>query len=194
MSENGSGIYVGEALVGDTNEVSHIDLLLGLKSGPVGPVFCDTLTRQTAGHSNLLAVLTPNKAVKPDTVTFSKVTIKGAGQALQMFGPAQAGVACAVADELVAGTFDPIGDPNQICIVVGVFIHWQAADDQKILAFNYEATRLAIQRAVKGGPTADEVKQWASQLETDAALAHPFQGKFDLAETLKTLRAKFQTA
>lgn len=191
MKKNESGIYVGEALVGQGNEVAHIDLLLGPKSGRVGTVFCNTLARQTAGHSNLLAVLTPNKAVKPDTVTFTKVTIKGAAQAVQMFGPGQAAVACAVADELAAGKFDGFEDLEDLCLVVGVFIHWQAADDQKILSYNYEATRLAIQRAVDGGPTVDEVKNWAVALETDEALAHPFKGKFDFGATLKTLRAKF---
>jgi len=50
-------IFVGEALVGDGNEVAHIDLLIGDKTGPVGAAFANALCRQSAGHSNLLAVL-----------------------------------------------------------------------------------------------------------------------------------------
>ena len=86
-------MYVGEALVGDGNEVSHIDLLIGDKSGPVGVAFANALADQKMGHSNLLAVVTPNLAVKPSTVMVTKVTIKGARQAVQMFGPAQKAVA-----------------------------------------------------------------------------------------------------
>ena len=61
-------MFVGEALVGDGNEVSHIDLLIGDKCGPVGTAFANALADQKMGHSNLLAVLTPNLAVKPATV------------------------------------------------------------------------------------------------------------------------------
>ena len=61
-------MYVGEALVGDGNEIAHIDLLIGDKEGPVGNAFANALARQSEGHTNLLAVLTPNLAVKPSTV------------------------------------------------------------------------------------------------------------------------------
>src|SRR5262245_22681377 len=96
-------MYIGEALVGEGNEVSHIDLLIGNKDGPVGAAFAQALTDQKAGHSSLLAVLTPNLICKPATVLITKVTIKGAKQAVQMFGPAQAAVAKAVSDSVAAG-------------------------------------------------------------------------------------------
>lgn len=67
---------VGESLVGEGNEVAHIDLLIGDKNGPVGTAFANALADQKAGHSNLLAVLEPNLAVKPSTVMITKVTIK----------------------------------------------------------------------------------------------------------------------
>jgi len=51
---------VGEALVGEGNEIAHIDLLIGKKEGPVGLAFANALANQSAGHTNLLAVLTPN--------------------------------------------------------------------------------------------------------------------------------------
>src|SRR5258707_3949788 len=91
-------MYVGEALVGEGNEIAHIDLLIGDKAGPVGVAFANALARQSAGHSNLLAVLTPNLAVKPATVLITKVTIKGATQAVQMLPPAQAAVANAIGE------------------------------------------------------------------------------------------------
>ncbi len=162
-------MLIGEALVGDGNEISHIDLLIGDKDGPVGTAFANALANQTAGHSNLLAVITPNLAVKPATVMITKVTIKGAKQAVQMFGPAQAAVARAVADSVESGVI-----PKHLCetyvIVCGVFIHWQAADDTKIYNYNYEATKLAIARAMKGDPSAEQMIAGKGQ-------KHPFSPK-----------------
>jgi len=91
-------LMIGEALVGDGNEVAHIDLLIGPKHGAVGAAFARCLADQTAGHNALLAVLAPNVPAKPSTVMFNKVTIKGSTQAVQIFGSAQAAVAKAVAD------------------------------------------------------------------------------------------------
>jgi len=162
-------MYIGEALCGGGNEVAHIDLLIGDKSGPVGQAFAEALARQSAGHSNLLAVLTPNLAVKPATVMITKVTIKGAKQAVQMFGPAQYGVAKAVADCVEQGII-PKDQCENLVIVCGVFIHWDASDDKKILDYNYEATKLAIARAMKGEPSASEM------LAKKDTAKHPFAG------------------
>jgi 5,6,7,8-tetrahydromethanopterin hydro-lyase len=149
-------MYVGEALVGEGNEIAHIDLLIGDKAGPVGHAFADALARQSAGHSNLLAVLTPNLICKPATVLITKVTIKGAAQAVQMFGPAQAAVAKAVADSVAEGVI-PKSEADNLVIVCGVFIHWEAKDNAKIYQYNYEATKLSIARAMRGEPKIDEI-------------------------------------
>jgi 5,6,7,8-tetrahydromethanopterin hydro-lyase len=149
-------MYVGEALAGDGNEIAHIDLLIGDKAGPVGNAFANALARQSEGHSNLLAVLTPNLICKPATVLITKVTIKGAKQAVQMFGPAQAAVAKAVADSVAEGVI-PKSEADNLCIVCGVFIHWQAEDNKKIYDYNYTATKMAIANAMKGEPKIDEI-------------------------------------
>lgn len=157
--------YVGESLVGEGNEVAHIDLMIGDKSGPVGTAFANALADQKMGHSNLLAG-TPNLAVKPSTVMITKVTIKGARQAVQMFGPAQKAVANAVADCVKSGAI-PKDQADNLCIVCGVFIHWEAADDNKIYEYNYAATKEAIERAMKNEPSIDQV---LDQRDAD----HPF--------------------
>jgi 5,6,7,8-tetrahydromethanopterin hydro-lyase len=151
-------MYIGEALVGEGNdvEVAHIDLLIGSKDGAVGVAFANALADQKSGHSNLLAVLEPNLICKPATVLITKVTIKGAGQAVQMFGPAQKAVAKAVADSVAAGVI-PKDQAENLVIVCGVFIHWEAKDDNKIYKYNYEATKLSIQRAMRGEPKIDEI-------------------------------------
>src|SRR3974377_879019 len=138
------------------NEVAHIDLLIGSKDGPVGVAFANALADQKHGHSNLLAVLEPNLICKPATVLITKVTIKGAPQAVQMFGPAQAAVAKAVADSVAGGVISQ-SHAEDLVIVCGVFIHWLAKDDNKIYQYNYEATKLSIQRAMKGEPTISEI-------------------------------------
>jgi 5,6,7,8-tetrahydromethanopterin hydro-lyase len=162
-------MFIGEALAGDGNEIAHIDLIIGSKDGPAGIAFANALARQSDGHSNLLAVLTPNLAVKPATVTVTKVTIKGAKQAVQMFGPAQSAVAQAVADSVAAGVI-PRDKCEEYVIICGVFIHWEAEDNQKIYQYNYEATKQALANAMAGKPTVEEV------LEGKDQVTHPFRG------------------
>ena len=162
-------MFIGEALTGDGNEIAHIDLMIGSKNGPVGNAFASALATQSEGHTNLLAVLTPNVAVKPATVMVTKVTIKGMKQAVQMFGPAQAAVAKAVADSVADGVI-PADQAEELVIVCGVFIHPQAEDDKKIHDYNYEATKMAIANAMKGSPSVQEMLA-----EKDSA-SHPFRG------------------
>lgn len=149
-------MFIGEGQVGDGNEIAHIDLLIGDKAGPVGTAFANALANQSAGHSSLLAVVTPNLICKPATVMITKVTIKGAKQAVQMFGPAQAAVARAVVDSVAEGVI-PKDKADEYVIVCGVFIHWEAADDTKIYQYNYDATKLAIKSAMKGEPKIDDI-------------------------------------
>jgi 5,6,7,8-tetrahydromethanopterin hydro-lyase len=159
-------MYIGEALVGEGNEVAHIDLLIGSKDGPVGTAFANALANQKQGFSNLLAGV-PNTICKPATVMITKVTIKGANQAVQMFGPAQKAVGMAVLDSVAEGVI-PKSDVENLVIVAGVFIHWEAKDNDKIYKYNYEATKLAIQRAMRGEPKIDDV------LSRKDKLTHPF--------------------
>ena len=109
---------------------------------------------------------------KPATCMFNKVTIKGAKQAVQMFGPAQHGVAKAVMDCVAEGTI-PADEADDLFISVGVFIHWLAEDDKKIQEYNYQATKESIERAVSGEPKAKDVVS-----EKDSA-EHPFAAKWD---------------
>ncbi len=160
-------VLVGEALCGGGNEIAHIDLIMGPRGSAVETAFCNCVTNNKDGFSSLLAVVAPNLLTKPNTVMFNKVTIKNGKQATQMFGPAQRGVAMAVADSVEDGTI-PADEADDIFICVGVFIHWLAEDDAKIQDYNYEATKLAIQRAVNGEPQAKDVVAQKSQVE------HPF--------------------
>ncbi|NJD36246.1 MAG: formaldehyde-activating enzyme [Betaproteobacteria bacterium] len=160
-------VLVGESLVGDGNEIAHIDLIIGPRGSAAESAFCNTLCNNKDGFTSLLAVVAPNLLAKPNTVMFNKVTIKGAKQAVQMFGPAQRAVAMAVADCVEDGTI-PAGEADDLFICVGVFIHWLAEDDTKIQDFNYAATKEALKRAVAREPKAAEV------VAKKGAAGHPF--------------------
>jgi 5,6,7,8-tetrahydromethanopterin hydro-lyase len=162
-----TGLCVGESLVGEGNEVAHIDLIMGPRGSVAESAFAHALTNNKDGFTSLLAVIAPNLLCKPATVLFNKVTIKGAKQAVQMFGPAQAAVARAVVDSVAEGVI-PKAQANDLCILVGVFIHWQAEDDKKIYQYNYQATKESIARALQGKPNVDEV------LAKYKAARHPF--------------------
>lgn len=152
-------MYIGEALViegSDLDNVAHIDLLIGDKAGPVGIAFANALANQSAGHTNLLAVVSPNIPAKPATVMITKVTLKGSKQVIQMFGPAQAAVARAVVDSVESGIIDKSQAENLV-IVCGVFIAPSANSNEKIYKNNYEATKLAIARAMKNEPKIDAI-------------------------------------
>src|SRR6476659_1464971 len=153
-----SGVCVGESLVGEGNEVAHVDLLLGPRGSAVEQAYCIALTNNKDGFTTLLALVAPNLMCKPPTILYNKVTIKDARQAVQMFGPAQHAVAMAVADSVAEGVI-PANEADDLYVTVGVFIHWEAKDNQKIQDFNYKATKESIERAVKGTPKAAEVQQ-----------------------------------
>jgi 5,6,7,8-tetrahydromethanopterin hydro-lyase len=162
-----SGLCVGESLIGEGNEVAHIDLILGPRGSAAETAFANCLTNNKDGFTSLLALVAPNLMCKPATVLFNKVTIKNAKQAVQMFGPAQHAVGKAVADSVAEGVI-PQAEADNLFMCVGVFIHWEAADDKKIQEYNYRATKEAIARAVAGEPKAAVVVAKRDQVK------HPF--------------------
>jgi bifunctional enzyme Fae/Hps len=128
---------IGEALVGEDNEVAHIDLLIGDKEGPVGEAFATGLSNLSMGHTPLLAVIRLKDANK-------------------IFGPAQAAVAKAVADAVEEGII-PKDKVDDWVIVCSVFAHPQASDYRKIYHYNYSATKLALKRALAKYPPLEKV-------------------------------------
>jgi len=147
---------IGEALMGEGNEVAHVDLLIGDKDGPVGEAFANGLSNLSAGHTPLLAVIRPNLPPKPHTLLVPKVTVKNLDQAGKIFGPAQAAVAKAVADAVEEGIV-PKDKVEDWVIVCSVFVHPQAKDYRRIYHYNYGATKLALKRALAKYPSLDKI-------------------------------------
>jgi bifunctional enzyme Fae/Hps len=165
----GSTYLIGEALVGEGNEVAHIDLLVGDKDGPVGKAFANGLSNLSAGHTPLLAVIRPNLPPKPHTLLVPKVTVKNMEDTGKIFGPAQAAVAKAVADSVEQGVI-PADKVDDWVIICSVFIHPQASDYRRIYQYNYGATKMALQRALKKYPSLEKINY-----DKDRA-KHPIMG------------------
>ncbi len=164
-----SEFFIGEALLGEGNEIAHIDVMIGDKNGPVGQAFAAGLTQLSKGHTPLLAVIRPNLPPKPHTLVVPKVTIKNMDQANKIFGPAQAAVAKAVADSMQEGII-PSAKADKWVIVCSVFIHPDAEDYSVLYRYNYGATKLAISRALMNYPPVEKI-----MYDKDRAV-HPIMG------------------
>ena len=156
--------HVGQAVFGSGKEVAHIDVIIGHKDGPVGTAFVNALANQKEGHSNLLAVIGSNVAVKPSTVLIPKVSTQDSNHSIMLFGPAQSAVAKAVADCLENGDI-PAGKADEWVIVCGIYLHWDARDQKKVYKYNYAATKEAIHRALGGLPAVADVNKFKANLD-----------------------------
>jgi len=132
--------FLGESLVGDGNEVAHIDLIIGSKSGHAGQAFVSTLANNTDGSPSCSPSSRPTCRRSPDTILFNKVTIKNATQAVQMFGPAQAAVARAVVDSVSSGVI-PRDKVDDYCIRWVCSFTGKRRTTKKIFDYNYRATK-----------------------------------------------------
>ena len=147
---------IGEALVGDGNELAHVDLIIGDKDGAAGAAFATGMTQLSIGHTPLLSVIRPNLMAKPATLIVPKVTVGNLDDAGKIFGPAQTAVGRAVADAVEEGLI-PKDKAEELVVIVSVFIHPEAEDYRKIYQYNYGATKLAIRRAMGGYPGIEKV-------------------------------------
>jgi bifunctional enzyme Fae/Hps len=155
-SASGSTYLIGEALLGEGNEIAHVDLMIGDKQGIVGTAFASGMSNLSVGHTPLLAVIRPNLPSKPYTLLVPKVTVKNMDDAGKIFGPAQAAIAKAVADSVEEGII-PRDKVDDWVIICSVFIHPQATDFRKVYMYNYSATKLALKRALTKYPSLEKM-------------------------------------
>ncbi|MFQ6088128.1 MAG: 4-hydroxy-tetrahydrodipicolinate synthase [Candidatus Methanofastidiosia archaeon] len=152
-------IMIGEALCGFGTEVAHIDLILGSKK-ILGKIYAQALASPTEGREPLQAILEPNLIVKPETLIVPTVRIRSMRQASIIYGPVQAGIAKAVADENLS---------EDLLIIVNAFCHPVADNRKQVYINNYKATRHAIRRALEGRPSKKEIE------EAKENARHPFR-------------------
>ena len=136
------------------------EVLIGSVDGPVGQAFA-TMMGQTAGHTRMFAIRACNQLVRPVTMMVPKVTIKSSAYVNLFGGVVQSATADAVLDCVIEGVL-PKAEVDRICILVMVWIDPQCAtdpnlDQKDLYRTNYEATKLAIGRAMRGEPTIEEL-------------------------------------
>jgi len=136
------------------------EVVIGAVDGPVGQAFAN-LMGQTAGHTRMLAVRDCNQMARPATMMVPKVTIKDSKTIELLGGVIQAATADAVVDCVADGTIAR-ALVDEVCIIDLIWLDPQAVKDpnldrKDLYRTNYEATRLAIARALRGEPTADEL-------------------------------------
>ncbi|HVG82354.1 MAG TPA: formaldehyde-activating enzyme [Methylomirabilota bacterium] len=136
------------------------EVLIGSVEGPVGQAFA-TMMGQTAGHTRMFAIRACNQLVRPVTMMVPKVTIKSSAYVNLFGGVVQSATADAVLDCVIEGVL-PKAEVDRICILIMVWIDPQCAtdpnlDQKDLYRTNYEATKLAIGRAMRGEPTIEEL-------------------------------------
>lgn len=136
------------------------EIVIGCVDGPVGTAFAN-LMGQTAGHTRMFAIRDCNQMVRPATMMVPKVTIKDSATVNLLGGVVQSATADAILDCVIEGIL-PREQINDLCIIDLVWLDPQAVkdpnlDQKDLYRCNYEATRLAISRAMKNEPTLEEL-------------------------------------
>ena len=136
------------------------EVLIGSVRGPVGAAFA-SMMGQTVGHTRMFVVRDLNQAVKPAAIMTSKVTIPSAEYVDLLGGVVQGAIGDAILDSVIDGVI-PKDIVDDICIILTVWLDLRCAEDPNLdkadlYRTNYEATKLAIKRAMAGEPTIDEL-------------------------------------
>jgi formaldehyde-activating enzyme len=136
------------------------ELVIGSVDGPVGQAFA-TMLGQTAGHTRMFAVRDCNQMVKPMTMMTPKVTIESEEYVTLFGGIVQSATADAILDCVIDGVI-PREQVDDLAIIVTVWIDPRCAidpnlDQKELYQTNYEATKLAVSRAMNNEPSIDEL-------------------------------------
>lgn len=136
------------------------EVLIGRVDGPVGQAFASMMA-QTKGHTAMFAIRACNQMVRPATITVPKVTLKDMANIELFGGVVQSATADAVLDCVIEGVI-PKALVDDLCIISLVWIDPRCATDPQLdkkdmYRTNYEATRLALRRALANEPTIDEL-------------------------------------
>jgi formaldehyde-activating enzyme len=143
-------ILVGSSSAGTGIDKVTIDLVAGQKAGPVGVSFASQLVYIRRGYEALPSVLEPNLAAKPCCLIVPAVELKNLRQANIMYGPAQAGIAKAIADKVQAGVI-PASIIDTHVMLTKAFVHPNALDRAVLYKNFYAATINAIDMAFSMG-------------------------------------------
>ncbi len=136
----------GAGAAGEAVEAIQIDLLCGVKDGPLGEAWAYQLTYPRHGYEALSAILEPNLTVRPSTLIVPTNELKDLRQANMIYGPVQNAVAKAIADKLAAEVIPETAMHTDV-ILVQAAVHPQALDRRLLHHNAYAATCAAIDAA-----------------------------------------------
>ncbi|MBS7541980.1 formaldehyde-activating enzyme [Ancylobacter oerskovii] len=136
------------------------EILIGSVRGPAGQAFA-SMMGQAAGHTRMFVIRDLNQMVRPATMMTSKVTIPSAAYVELLGGVVQAAIGDAIVDCLAEGIL-PKDEADELCMIVMVWLDPRCPEDpnldqKDLYRTNYEAMKIAIERALTGKPTADEL-------------------------------------
>ncbi|NDV87550.1 formaldehyde-activating enzyme [Aurantimonas aggregata] len=136
------------------------EVLIGTVTGPVGHAFASMLG-QTVGHTRMFVVRDLNQLVRPATMMTTKATIHTEAYVELLGGVVQGATGDAIVDCVIEGVI-PKAIVDEICLIITIWLDPRCAEDPNLdkadlYRTNYEATKLAIRRAMTGEPTIDEL-------------------------------------
>ena len=136
------------------------EVLIGSVRGPVGQAFA-SMMGQVQGHTRMFVVRDLNQLVRPATMMTTKATIHTAEYVELLGGVVQAATGDAIVDCIIEGVL-PKDGLDELCMIIMIWLDPRCAEDDNLdrkdlYRANYEATKLAIARALKGEPTVDEL-------------------------------------
>jgi 5,6,7,8-tetrahydromethanopterin hydro-lyase len=139
------------------------EILIGSVDGPVGQAFANMMA-QSKGHTAMFAVRDINQLVRPACMMVPKVTLKGSTDVGLFGGVVQASTADAILDCVIEGII-PKDQVNDLCIISLVWVDPGCIalekegklDKADMYKNNYDATKLAIKRALNDEPSIDEL-------------------------------------
>jgi formaldehyde-activating enzyme len=136
------------------------EVLIGSVKGPVGQAFA-SMMGQVQGHTRMFVVRDLNQLVRPAAMMTTKTTIRSAAYVELLGGVVQGAIGDAIIDCVINGTL-PKAQVNDLCMIIMVWLDERCAEDanldkKDLYRTNYEATKLAIKRAMAGEPSIDEL-------------------------------------
>ncbi|MFW9920873.1 MAG: 4-hydroxy-tetrahydrodipicolinate synthase [Candidatus Thorarchaeota archaeon] len=152
----------GESLCGAGNEVAHVDLVLGIRDGPLSTALEGAGSIREGYHTAEII-----KDLQPTTVFAPTVTITHEHHKKMVHDFAKKAVIDAVKRSITDGVIPDELVPD-ILIMANVFVHPNAVNPRRVHINNFRAVRHAIRRAIEGRFSTDEI------IARKESARHPF--------------------
>ncbi len=139
-------LRLGSGTFGNGLERVQIDLIAGPKESSLGFAYAIQFTHPRHGYEALTAILEPNLAVRPSTLMIPTIELKNLRQANMVYGPTQAAIAKAIADNLASGLI-PTKTMDEEIMLVKTTVHPRALDRRVLYNNSYQSVQKAIEQA-----------------------------------------------